>query len=72
MRVLCSSSQNLAGFDNTVSSFIINMGVWQLYSGTHYTGSSVSRGPGHYPYPSALGPIANDDLSSVRLGKLIL
>ena len=72
MRVLCSSSQNLVGFDNTVSSFIINMGVWQLYSGTNYTGSSVSRGPGHYPDSSALSPIANDDLSSVRLGKLIL
>ena len=31
MRVLCSSSQNLVGFDNTVSSFIINMGVWDNY-----------------------------------------
>ena len=70
MQVLYSPSEHLGTFDNTVSSFIIIRGVWQLFSGRSYTGSSVTRGEGHYPAVWYLGPVANDRLSSVRLGKI--
>ena len=69
MQVINSSNPNLAltNFDNRVSSFIITGGTWQLYSGANYTGSMVMHGQGHYPTPFFLTPIANDDLTSVRL-----
>ena len=69
MQVINSSNPNLelGGFDDTVSSFIITGGVWELYSGASYTGSTVTLGPGRYPTPFFLTPIVNDDLTSVRL-----
>ena len=69
MQVIYTSNPHLAlnGFDNTVSSFIITGGVWQLYSGANYTGSVVTHGQGRYPTPFFLRPIVNDDLTSVRL-----
>ena len=69
MQVIYSSSPHLAftNFDNTVSSFIITGGVWELYSGANYTGSMVTHGQGLYPAPFFLRPIVNDALTSVRL-----
>ena len=69
MQVFNSSNPNLAltNFDNRVSSFIVTGGVWELYSGANYTGSNVTLGQGHYPTQFFLTPIANDDLTSVRL-----
>jgi len=64
------ASQFEDNFDDITSSFIVTRGVWQLFSGPSYTGSSVTRGVGHYPTPCHLSPVGNDDLSSVRLGKL--
>ena len=67
--VVNSSYANLAraNFDNTVSSFIITGGTWQLYSDFNYQGRSITHGVGVYPAVSFLGPISNDDLSSVKL-----
>ena len=81
MRVVYSPGEDLSNFnleasqfenifDDITSSFIIINGVWQLFSDPNYTGSSVTRGVGHYPTPCHLSPVGNDDLSSVRLGKL--
>jgi len=70
MRVLYSPSEDLGTLENTVSSFIIISGLWQLFSGRSYTGLSVTRGVGQYPTSCHLSPVGNDDLSSVRLGKL--
>ena len=69
MQVFNSSNSHLAltNFDNTVSSFIITGGVWELYSGANYTGSMVTHGQGLYPTPFFLRPILNDHLTSVRL-----
>lgn len=69
MLVVNSSHVNLAraNFDNTVSSFIITGGTWQLYSDFNYQGRSITHGVGVYPTVSFLGPISNDDLSSVKL-----
>ena len=69
MQVINSSNPNLAltNFNNRASSFIITGGVWELYSGVNYTGFTVTLGQGHYPTPFFLRPIANDDLTSVRL-----
>ena len=69
MQVVNTSNPNLAvnSFDNIVSSFIITGGVWELYSGVNYTGSIVTLGQGLYPTPFFLKPIANDDLTSMRL-----
>ena len=69
MQVIYSSNPNFAftNFDNAVSSFIITGGTWEFYSGANYTGSMVTHGQGRYPTPFFLGPIANDDLMSVRL-----
>ena len=71
MQILSSHSEYLGNFDNTVSSFIIISGLWQLYPGTNYTGSSVTKGVGHYPTPCHLSPVSDDDLSSVNAGKLM-
>ena len=68
-RVLTSSSSNLGSFNDRVSSFIITGGRWQLYTHDNYQGSSVTHGQGHYPTPSSLSPVANDALTSVKLGK---
>ena len=67
--VLSTSTSDLAneGFDDDVTSLIITGGTWQLHSGTNYQGSSVTLGQGRYPTASSISPIANDDLSSVRL-----
>ena len=81
MRVLYSPSEDLSNFnfevfrfednfDDITSSFIVINGVWQLFSDPNYTGSSVTRGVGQYPTPCHLSPVGNDDLSSVRLGKV--
>jgi len=80
MRVLYSPSEDLGiniedlwfedNFDGITSSFIVTRGVWQLFSDPSYTGSSVTKGVGHYPTPCHLSPVPNDALSSVRLGKL--
>ena len=70
MHVLYSPSENLSNFDNITSSFIVTRGEWQLFSGRSYTGSSVTKGVGQYPTPCHLSPVGNDDLSSVRLGKV--
>ena len=69
MQVIDSSNPNLGltNFDNAVSSFIITGSRWELYSGVNYTGSMVTLGQGLYPTPFFLRPIANDDLTSVRL-----
>ena len=69
MQVLYSSHPDLAltNFDNMVSSFIITGGTWELYSEANYRGSRVTLGQGHYPTPYFLRPIANDDLTSIRL-----
>ena len=69
MQVIYTSNPHLAltNFDNTVSSFIITGGVWELYSGANYTGSMVTHGQGLYPTPFFLRPILNDHLTSVRL-----
>ena len=69
MLVVNSSYANLAraNFDNTISSFIISGGIWQLYSDFDYQGQSVTHGVGLYPLVSFLDPISNDALSSVRL-----
>ena len=69
MKVIYTSNPHLAlhGFENRVSSFIITGGTWELYSGANYTGSNVTYGQGLYPAPFFLRPIANDDLTSVRL-----
>ena len=72
--VLSTSTSDLRNdsFNDDVSSLIITGGTWQLYSETNYQGSSITLGPGHYPTASSLYPIANDDLSSVRLlGEII-
>ena len=70
MQILSSPSEHLGTLDNTVTSFIVTRGVWQLFSGPNYTGSSVTRGVGHYPTSNNLSPVRNDDLSSVGLGKI--
>jgi len=70
MHVLYSPSEDLSNFDNITSSFIVTRGEWQLFSGRSYTGSSITKGVGHYPTPCHLSPVGNDDLSSVRLGKV--
>ena len=69
MQVIYSSNPNLAltNFDNMVSSFIITGGTWELYSEANYYGSRVTLGQGHYPTAYFLRPIANDDLTSIRL-----
>ena len=69
MQVINSSNPNLAltNFDDTVSSLVITGGVWELYSGTNYTGSMVTLEQGLYPTPFFLTPIGNNDLTSVRL-----
>ena len=71
MQVIYTSNPDLGltntNFDNIVSSFIITGGTWELYSGANYTGSNVTHGQGLYPTPFFLRPIANDDLTSVRL-----
>ena len=69
MQVIYSSNSNLAltNFDNRVSSFIITGGTWEFFSETNYTGSMVTLGQGLYPTPFFLRPIANDDLTSMRL-----
>ena len=69
MQVINSSNPNLAltNFDDTVSSLVITGGVWELYSGTNYTGSMVTLEQGLYPIPLFLTPIGNNDLTSVRL-----
>ena len=69
MQVIYSSRPDLAltNFDNIVSSFIITGGAWELYSGANYTGSNITLGQGRYPTPFFLRPIANDDLTSMRL-----
>ena len=69
MQVIYSSNPNLAltNFDNMASSFIITGGTWELYSEANYYGSRVTLGQGHYPTAYFLRPIANDDLTSIRL-----
>ena len=69
MQVIYSSNPNLAltNFDNMVSSFIITGGTWELYSEANYYGSRVTLGQGHYPTAYFLRPIANDNLTSIRL-----
>ena len=71
MQVIYSSNSNLAlmitNLNNRVSSFIITGGVWELFSGANYTGSMVTLGQGLYPTPFFLTPIANDNLTSMRL-----
>ena len=69
MQVISSSSSNLAlsNFNDDTSSFIITGGTWELYSGANYVGSTLTLGQGLYRSPSFLRPIANDDLTSVRL-----
>ena len=68
-RVLTSSSSNLRNFNDKASSFIITGGRWQLYANENYLGSSVTHGQGLYPTPDSLTPVANDALTSVKLGK---
>lgn len=68
-QVLTSSTSNLGNFNDIVTSFVIPCGVWQLYTHENYMGSSVTHGQGHYPTPNALSPVANDALTSVKLGK---
>ena len=71
--VLSSSNPDLTngGFNEYTSSLIITGGTWELHSDTNYQGSSVRLGKGRYPTARSLSPIANDDLSSVRLiGKI--
>ena len=69
MQVISSSRPNLAltNFDNIVSSFIITGGTWEFFTEANYTGSMVTLGQGLYPTPFFLTPIANDDLTSMRL-----
>ena len=68
MQVIFSSNPNLAltNFDNTVSSFIITGGTWDLYSKANYTGCNVTRGKDLYQNSVYLTPIENN-LTSVRL-----
>ena len=67
--VLSSSNPDLrnGGFNEYASSLVITGGTWELHSATNYLGSSVRLGKGLYPTANSLRPIANDDLSSVRL-----
>ena len=67
--VLTASNSNLGNFNDKASSFVITGGTWQLYTDENYRGSSVTHGQGLYPTPSSLTPIANDALTSVKLGK---
>ena len=68
-RVLTSSSSNLGNFNDKTSTFIITGGRWQLYTQQNYQGSSVTHGQGLYPTANSLTPVANDALTSVKLGK---
>ena len=75
MIVLSSSNPDLGGvsFDNDVTSLVITGGTWQLHSSSNYQGFDVTLGRGNYPTATSLGPIGNDDLTSVRLlGKRIV
>ena len=67
--VLTASNSNLGNLNDKVSSFVITGGTWQLYSDENYRGSSVTHGQGLFPTPSSLTPVANDALTSVKLGK---
>ena len=68
MEVINSSYPDLAltNFDNTVSSYIITGGTWELYSGASYTGSMVTHGRDLYQNSGYFIPIENN-LTSVRL-----
>ena len=68
-RVLTFSSSNLGNFSDKASSFIITGGRWQLYTDANYLGSSVTHGQGLYPTSNSLTPVANNALTSVKLGK---
>ena len=68
-RVLTSSNPDLGNFNDKASSFIITGGRWQLYTHGWYSGSNVTHGQGLYPTANSLTPVANDSLTSVKLGK---
>ena len=68
-RVFTSSNLDLGNFNDKASSFIITGGIWQLYTHGWYRGSNVTHGQGLYQTANSLTPVANDSLSSVKLGK---
>ena len=47
------------------SSMIVSGAVWKLYRKPNYDGSQVTRGPGQYPTPNAMG-VPNDTLKSIQ------
>lgn len=64
--------QQLTTYDSTpnidiggVSSMIISGGRWKLYPKPGYDGASVTKGPGEYPNPGAMG-LPNDSLQSIK------
>jgi len=67
--VLSTSNPDLrnGGFNEDASSLVITGGTWELHSAINYLGSYIRLGKGLYSTPTSLSPIANDDLSSIRL-----
>jgi len=60
--------QTVYDFDNKASSALVVNGTWKLYENTcsNYQGSSIEAAPG-YHYPSGIGTLTTDRVSSIKL-----
>jgi len=63
--------QTVYDFDNKASSALVVNGTWKLYENSNYQGSSTEAPPG-YHYPSGIGTLTTDRVSSIKLNHTVL